>query len=49
MPTKDNTLIAKFADDTAILPSDADPASALERLHHYLNLLQKWLKNGKSR
>jgi hypothetical protein len=43
------TLIATFNDDTAILSSDADPARASERLHHNLNLLQNWLKNGISR
>jgi hypothetical protein len=46
--TRDTTLIATFADDTAILSSDADPARASERLHHHLSLLQNWLKNGKS-
>jgi hypothetical protein len=44
-PTGDDTLIATFANDTAILSSDADPAGASERLHHHLNLLQNWLKN----
>jgi hypothetical protein len=47
--TRNNTLIATFADDTAVLSSDVDPARAAERLHHHLNLLQNWLKNGKSR
>jgi hypothetical protein len=42
--TRNDTLIAIFADDTAILSSDADPARASERLHHHLNLLQNWLK-----
>jgi hypothetical protein len=48
VPTMDDTLIATFADDTAILSSDADPdpVSASERLHH-LNLLQSWLKQWK--
>jgi hypothetical protein len=36
--TRDDTLIATFADHTTILSSDADPARASERL-----------KNGKSR
>jgi hypothetical protein len=39
-PTRDDTLTAKFTDDTAILSSDADPARGSERLHHHLNLLQ---------
>jgi hypothetical protein len=42
-PTRDDTLTATFADDTAILSSDADPARASERLHH-LSLLQNCLK-----
>jgi hypothetical protein len=48
-PTKDDTLIPTFADDTAILSSDADPARSSERLHHYLSLSVNWLKDGKSR
>jgi hypothetical protein len=47
MPTTDDTLIATFADDTAILSSDADPVRASERLHHHLSLLQTWLKQWK--
>jgi hypothetical protein len=46
-PTRDDTLIATFADDTAVLSSDADPARASERLHHHLHLLQNWLKKWK--
>jgi adenylate/nucleoside-diphosphate kinase len=45
-PTRKDTLIATFTDDTFILSSDADPARAPERLH-YLRLLQKWLKKWK--
>jgi hypothetical protein len=48
-PTRDDTLIATFADDTVILSSDANPARTSERLQHNLSLLQNWLKNGKSR
>jgi hypothetical protein len=44
-PTKDDSLIATFTDDTAKLSSDADPARASERLYH-LSLLQKWLKQS---
>jgi hypothetical protein len=43
MPTRDDTLVAIFAEATAILSSDADPARASGKLHH-LNLLQNWLK-----
>jgi hypothetical protein len=38
-PTRDDTLIATFAGDTAILSSAAGPTRASERLHHHLNLL----------
>jgi hypothetical protein len=47
MLTKKDTLIATFADDTAILSSDADPARASERLQHPLSLLQNWLTTWK--
>jgi hypothetical protein len=43
-PTRNDTLTATFADDTATLSSDADPVRASERLHTDLNLLQNWLK-----
>jgi hypothetical protein len=39
--TRNATLIATFADDTAILSSDADPARASERLQHYSYLRLK--------
>jgi hypothetical protein len=35
-PTWDDTLIATFADDTAIVSSDEDPARASERLYHHI-------------
>jgi hypothetical protein len=47
--TRNDTLIATFADDTAILSSDADPARALERLQYHLNLLQNWLRKMENR
>jgi hypothetical protein len=37
-PTGDDALIATFADDTAILYSDADPTRATERLY-FLSIL----------
>jgi len=43
VPTTQDTLMATFADDTAILPSDPDPVGATENLQHHLNLLQIWL------
>jgi hypothetical protein len=47
VPTTDDTLIATFADDTAVLSSDADPVRTSERLQHQLYLLQTWLKQWK--
>jgi len=44
VPTTQDTLMATFADDTAILSSDPDPVSATEILQHHLNLLQNWLE-----
>jgi hypothetical protein len=46
VPTRNDTLIATFADDTAILSSDADPARALEKPHYHISLLQNLLNNG---
>jgi len=44
VPTTEDTLMATFADDTAILSSDPDPVRATEKLQHHLNLLQHWLE-----
>jgi retron-type reverse transcriptase len=44
VPTTQNTLMATFADDTALLSSDPDPVRATEKLHHHLNLLHHWLE-----
>ena len=44
VPSTQDTLMATFVDDTAILSSDPDPARATEKLHHHLNLLQNWLE-----
>jgi hypothetical protein len=40
VPLKDNTLMATFADDTAIMSSDHDPNTASQELQQHLNLLQ---------
>jgi len=42
-PTQD-TLMATFADDIAILSTDPDPVRTTEKLQHHLNLLQNWLE-----
>jgi hypothetical protein len=38
------TLIATFADDTSVLPTDSDPAVALHLHHTDLLEIQHWLK-----
>jgi hypothetical protein len=42
LPTTNNTTIAMFADDTALLATGSDPALASQRLQHHLDLLQDW-------
>jgi hypothetical protein len=42
LPTTDNTTIAAFADDTALLAIDSDPALASQKLQQHLDLLQEW-------
>lgn len=44
IPRTDNTTLATFADDTAILSKHQDPVIASDGLQNYLNQLQKWLK-----
>jgi hypothetical protein len=39
LPTTTNTTTATFADDTALLATDSDPALASQLLQHHLNLL----------
>jgi hypothetical protein len=43
IPTTADTLIATFADDTAIMSSDSHPARASEKVQPHLNALQTWL------
>jgi len=40
VPTTQDTLMAAFTDDNAILSSDHDPVHTTEKLQHHLNLLQ---------
>jgi hypothetical protein len=42
LPTTPNTVLATFADDTAILSADPNPLTASLHLQHHLNLLQDW-------
>jgi hypothetical protein len=37
LPTTHNTTIATFADDTALLAIDSDPALASQKLQHHLD------------
>jgi hypothetical protein len=47
VPLTENTLMATFADDTAIMYSDHDPNTASQKLQHLLNLLQNWMEQWK--
>lgn len=43
LPTTDDTTIATFADDTALIAVNNDPVMASRQLQHHLDLLQHWL------
>jgi hypothetical protein len=43
LPTSPATTTATFADDTAILTSDSDPATAPLKLQNHLNAIQTWI------
>jgi hypothetical protein len=47
LPQTNDTLIAKFAYDTAILTSDLDPRRASEKLQNHLNTINRWLHQWK--
>jgi hypothetical protein len=44
VPLTEKTLMAIFADDTAIMSSDHDPNTASQKLQQHLNLLQNWME-----
>lgn len=44
MPISDSTIIATYADDTAILSKHNDPIKASDNLQNHLDLLEKWLQ-----
>jgi hypothetical protein len=46
IPTSPGSLMATFADDTAITTSDSVPAVASQLLQTDLLAIQNWLKNG---
>jgi hypothetical protein len=47
LATTNNTTIANFADDTALLAANNDPVVASQHLQHHLNLLQQWYSKWK--
>jgi hypothetical protein len=47
LPQTNDTLIATFTDDTAILTSALDPTSASEKLQKHLNTINRWLHKWK--
>lgn len=49
LPRTEGTVIATFADDTAILSKHHDPTTASNNLQLYLNELQKWLNTWRIR
>jgi hypothetical protein len=44
LPTNPKTTIATFADDTAVLATDSDPAVASQKLQTHLLAIQIWLQ-----
>jgi hypothetical protein len=42
LPTTNNTTIATFSNDTALLAANNDPVVASQHLQHNLNILQQW-------
>ncbi|KAI5726243.1 hypothetical protein M8J77_025720 [Diaphorina citri] len=49
LPTTDETTIATFADDTAVLSKHQDPTIASDHLQSYLDKLQDWLRTWRIR
>lgn len=47
IPQTNDTLLATFADDTAIMSTNADPTEASHKLQLHLDLLQKWFVKWK--
>lgn len=43
-PNSANTLLATYADDTAILTRSPNPVEASQQLQHHLNAIEIWLK-----
>jgi hypothetical protein len=49
LPQSNDTLIATFADDTAILKSDPDSRRASEKLQNHLDIISRWFHQWKIR
>jgi len=49
LPVSDQTLIATYADDTAILASNTDPLTTGRHLQQHLEKLEHWLKRWRIR
>jgi hypothetical protein len=47
MPTSPGSTTATFADDTAVVAMDSDPAIASQKLQTDLLIKQNWFKNEK--
>jgi hypothetical protein len=47
LPTTNNTTIATFANDTALLATNSDLALASKQLQYHLDLLQEWFDKWK--
>jgi hypothetical protein len=45
MPTRQDTILATFADDTAIMASNEDPHVATHTLQTHLNMFEAWLRD----
>jgi hypothetical protein len=45
MPTSPESTAATFADDTAVLATDSDPAIASQKLQSNLAAIRNWFKN----
>jgi hypothetical protein len=46
LPTSPGSTTATFADDTAVVATDSDPAIASQTLQTDLFAIQNWFKNG---
>jgi hypothetical protein len=46
LPTLPESTTATFANDTAVVATDSDPAIASQKLQTDLLVIQNWFKNG---